>query len=89
MLKAANNFANQHGVQIKVNGMARPQAIQDYMRPRMMGGVAATRSTHRKGAIDFNYIDGPSGTLTKQFEKYMKSKGYKVLNHAGHIHVSP
>lgn len=90
LLKTANTFANKHNTQIRVNGMARPQAIQDYMRqqPTMMG-VVARRSIHRAGAIDFAYVDGPNGTLTQQFKKYMKNKGYKVVDHAGHIHVSP
>jgi len=91
MMKHANAFANKNNVNIGINGMARPQAVQDYMRqqPRMMGGRAVKFSTHRQGAVDFNYVDGPGGRLTEQFKKYMKSKGYKVLDHAGHIHISP
>lgn len=90
MMKHANAFGNTNNITITVNGMARPQAIQDYMRqqPAMMG-VAAKKSIHKNGAIDFKYIDGPSGKLTKQFKTYMKNKGYKVIDHAGHIHVSP
>ena len=90
IMNHANAFASKNSVNIGVNGMARPQAVQDYMReqPRMMG-VALKKSIHRKGAIDFNYVDGPGGTLTTQFKKFMKDKGYKVLDHAGHLHISP
>jgi len=93
ILKRANQWGSSEGFNLRVNGMARPQAVQDYMRqfPQMMG-VAAKSSSHRLGAIDFDYVRNNDGTInrpkTDEFIKYLK-QAYKVLEHANHIHVSP
>lgn len=93
ILNMANRWGSSEGFNIRVNGMARPQAVQDYMRqfPRMMG-VAAKSSSHRQGAIDFDYIRNNDGTInrtkTDEFINYLKQV-YKVLEHANHIHVTP
>ena len=93
LLDRANMWSSKNGVNVRVNGMARPQAVQDYMReqPQMMG-VAAKSSSHKIGAIDFDYVRNNDGSVdqvkTNEFKNYLKTF-YKILDHANHIHVSP
>ena len=94
ILKYANNWSSKNGFNVKVNGMARSQAVQDYMRqqPRMMG-VAARSSSHRIGGIDFDYPRNTNGSIntvkTEEFMNYLKGFGYTVIDHNNHIHVGP
>jgi len=94
ILKLANTWAQKNGTTLRVNGMARPQAVQDYMRqqPTMMGNVAE-KSTHRTGGIDLDYPRSKNGTIvsakTDELKSFLKSKGYKLVDHNNHIHVSP
>ena len=93
-LELANTWAAKNGIILNVNGMARPQAVQDYMRqqPRMMG-VAAKISTHRTGGIDLAYPKTRNGNeivyKTEELKAFLKSKGYSIVDHNKHIHVSP
>lgn len=72
--------------------MARPQAVQDYLRaqPQMMG-LAAKKSIHREGAIDFGYILNPNGSVntakTQEFKTFLDKK-FRVIEHGNHIHAS-
>tara|TARA_B110000046_G_C12974863_1_gene390655 strand:+ start:334 stop:930 length:597 start_codon:yes stop_codon:yes gene_type:complete len=93
-LELANTWAVKNGVILNVNGMARPQAVQDYMRqqPKIMG-VAAEVSTHRTGGIDLDYPRTRNGTVisskTDELKTFLKGRGYKIKDHNNHIHVSP
>ena len=94
ILNRANVWSSKNGFNLRVNGMARSQAVQDFIRqqPRMMG-VAATQSSHKVGGIDLDYPRKRDGSIdsakTDEFKKYLKSFGYKVVDHNNHIHVSP
>tara|TARA_R110000822_G_scaffold48023_2_gene126930 strand:- start:658 stop:1254 length:597 start_codon:yes stop_codon:yes gene_type:complete len=93
-LELANTWAVKNGVILNVNGMARPQAVQDYIRqqPKMFG-VAAAVSTHRTGGIDLDYPRTRNGTVmsskTDELKTFLKGRGYKLVDHNKHIHVSP
>tara|TARA_R110002074_G_scaffold29235_5_gene83855 strand:- start:13 stop:609 length:597 start_codon:yes stop_codon:yes gene_type:complete len=93
-LELANTWAVKNGVILNVNGMARPQAVQDYMRqqPKIMG-VAAEVSTHLTGGIDLDYPRTRNGTVisskTDELKTFLKGRGYKIKDHNKHIHVSP
>tara|TARA_R110000744_G_scaffold106365_1_gene202688 strand:- start:676 stop:1272 length:597 start_codon:yes stop_codon:yes gene_type:complete len=93
-LELANTWAVKNGVILNVNGMARPQAVQDYMRqqPKIMG-VAAEVSTHLAGGIDLDYPRTRNGTVisskTDELKTFLKGRGYKIKDHNKHIHVSP
>mgnify|MGYP003109789159 CR=1 FL=1 len=93
-LKLANIWAKKNGTILRVNGMARPQAVQDYMRqqPTMMGDVAQ-KSTHQTGGIDLDYPRSKDGTIisskTDELKAFLKGRGYTILEHNNHIHVSP
>ena len=93
-LELANTWAVKNGVILNVNGMARPQAVQDYIRqqPKIMG-VAAEVSTHRTGGIDLDYPRTRNGTVisskTDELKTFLKGRGYKLVDHNKHIHVSP
>lgn len=93
-LELANTWAVKNGVILNVNGMARPQAVQDYMRqqPKIMG-VAAEVSTHLAGGIDLDYPRTRNGTVisskTDELKTFLKGRGYKIKDHNNHIHVSP
>ena len=94
ILEKANTWSSKNGFNVKINGMARPQAVQDYMReqPSMMG-IASKSSSHKTGAIDFDYIRNSGGSVNKaktdEFKKYLKGFGYKIVEHNNHVHVSP
>ena len=93
ILDKANRWSAANGFNVRVTSMARPQAVQDFMReqPRMMG-TAAAMSKHKVGAIDLDYVRNSDGTInqakTNELKAYLKNF-YKVIDHAGHIHVSP
>lgn len=94
ILNRVNTWSSKNGFNIRVNGMARSQAVQDYMnqQPRMFG-IAATTSTHKIGGIDFDYPRKRDGSIdagkTAELKKYLKGFGYKTVDHNNHIHVSP
>lgn len=96
ILSFANEYAKNTNQTISVNSMARPQAVQEFLKAQpKYYGVAAEKSTHVAGAIDFDVIRNADGTKNKEstdtFIAQLKRKfgDKKVTFHAGHIHVSP